>query len=103
MGKKDKFIRPGDEDEEYNAEADEEYEAVMAMRREQSESSNVNQDAANKSNYNKLALTQSLDNMITSHLPFKESFQLCEYELPGVEENDDLAREVTTFNRLFKL
>jgi hypothetical protein len=94
MGKKDKFIRPGEEDEEYNAEADEEYAAVMAMRQEKSQTSTINLDVDNKSNYNKQALAQSLDSMTTSHLPFKESFQLCEYELPATEENDDLAREV---------
>ena len=100
MGKKDKQgLKRKREEESDEDEADPELQAelnaLMSMRAEKGlvEDVAVGSTKAN----NKDGLLRALEGVGASQLSFKESMQLCQFDLEVEDENDDLAREVAKY------
>lgn len=98
MGKKDKLgqKRRRDEDsdeDEVDPELQAELNALMSMRAEKGLSEAAGADMASRTN-NKDGLLRALQAAGAAQLSFKESMQICQFDLEVEDENDDLAREV---------
>lgn len=103
MGKKDrqglKRQREEDldsEDEEMDPELQAELKALMSMHAEQEgagQADDSHTQPVGRAN-NKDGMLRALESSGLAQLPFKETMQICQFDVEIEDENDDLAREV---------
>lgn len=98
MGKKDGMKRKRDpmqedyDDVEVDPELEAEMAALKAIREEKENPAQLGEKP--KTGYNTEGLIKCLEKLDTTHLPFKETYQLCDFDINIRDENDDLDREV---------